>query len=248
MNQSRKRQEGMITVEGVLSLVPFIIVILGIASFINLFALHNKIQFALYQMGGELTCYTYFYQALGIRAADLKLKNDIDQNTEKLDEAIEELDSFLSQIGSFEVQQTAGQGQQLVQTAGNLASDPKALLRGFVYLGLEKVEEKAKNLLLKTMSEGMIQAYLDEGFAEYFPRTADQYLKDYGVRDGINGLDFGKSRLFCDADYRMIDLVVEYDVEISLFKLFLRDPAVHVVQRCSVPAWLDGDGVTLPEK
>ena len=61
-------------------------------------------------------------------------------------------------------------------------------------------------------------------------------------------MDFGKSRLFCDADYRMIDLVVEYDVEISLFKLFLRDPAVHVVQRCSVPAWLDGDGVTLPEK
>ena len=70
--RKRKREAGMITVEGVLSLVPFIIVILGIISFINIFAVHNKIQYALYQIGSELSCYTYFYQALGVRAADIE--------------------------------------------------------------------------------------------------------------------------------------------------------------------------------
>ena len=61
----RKREEGMMTVEAVLSLVPFIIAVLGIISFINIFAVHNKIQYALYQMTNELTSYTYFYEALG---------------------------------------------------------------------------------------------------------------------------------------------------------------------------------------
>ena len=62
----RKREEGMMTVEAVLSLVPFIIAVLGIISFINIFAVHNKIQYALYQMTNELTSYTYFYEALGV--------------------------------------------------------------------------------------------------------------------------------------------------------------------------------------
>ena len=49
MAQKNEREKGMMTVEGVLSLVPFIIVILGIISFINIFTVHNKIQYALYQ-------------------------------------------------------------------------------------------------------------------------------------------------------------------------------------------------------
>lgn len=266
MCPAKKNEKGMITVEGVLSLVPFILVILGIISFINIFTVHNKIQYALYQLGSELTCYTYFYQALGIRAADLKLKEDTDTNTAKLDGAIEELNEFLSQICSFEEsvdqagngpldnlpgnignvvsqgQQVLGQGQQLVRTGRELISDPKGLLRGFVYLGIEKVEGAAKTFLLGVISNGLLSVYLDESFAGYQPMTADQYLKHYGVRDGMEGLDFSRSRLFCDARYRMIDIVVEYDIEVYFFKLFLKDPTIHVVQRCSMPAWLDGDG------
>lgn len=267
MGQRDGREKGMITVEGVLSLVPFIIVILGIISFINIFAVHNKIQYALYQMGSELTCYTYFYQALGIRAGDLKLKADIDTNTEKLDGAIGDLEEFLSQIGSFEDsvgqaannpasgamnlddilnqgQEVWNQGAQLAQTARTLMSDPKALLRGFIYLGTEKAENAAKSFLLEIISNGLMGVYLDSGFSGYQPMTADEYLRYYGVRDGMDGLDFGRSRLFSDDKYRMIDIVVEYDIEVYILKLFFKDPTIHVVQRCSMPAWLDGDGVT----
>lgn len=263
-----KREEGMITVEGVLSLVPFIMVILGIISFINIFAVHNKIQYAMFQMGSELSCYTYFYQALGVRSADLKLKEDVDKNTEKLDGAIGEMEDFLSQISSFEDslnevkssslsnvesnvnnaisqgQQTIDQGKHLAQTARELISDPKALLRGFIYLGIEKGEQAGKTLLLEIISNGLMSIYLDESFSDYQPMSADQYLKYYGVRGGMDGLDFGRSELFSDSEYRMIDIVVEYDIEVYILKLFLKDPTIHVVQRCSVPAWLDGDGVT----
>lgn len=269
MGRQKKKEAGMITVEAVLSLVPFILVILGIISFINIYAVHNKIQFALYQMGSELSGYTYFYQALGIRGADLGLKKDVDANTEKLDNAIEEFSGFLGQISSFEDslsqfrnstpdnvldnvgglaeegQQTIESGQHMAQTARELASDPKGLLRGFVYLGIEKAESAAKTLLLGEVSRALVRVYLDESFSRYAPGTADDYLKHYGVKGGVGGLDFGKSRLFNDKDYRMIDIVVEYDIEVYFFKLFMKDPTIHVVQRCSMSAWLDGDGVVL---
>ena len=265
--RKRTGETGMITVEGVLSLVPFIIVILGIISFINIFAVHNKIQYALYQIGSELSCYTYFYQALGVRSADLNLKSDIDANTEKLDGAMGNLEEFLSQISSFEDsvnkavsdpvsgaanlddivnqgQETWQQGTQLAQTARELISDPKALLRGFIYLGAEKLENSAKSFLLEVISNGMMSVYLDGSFSRQQPMKADYFLRYYGVRGGMDGLDFGKSELFSDEKYRMIDIVVEYDIEVYILKLFFKDPTIHVVQRCAMPAWLDGDGVT----
>lgn len=244
MRREARGQEGLMTVEAVLSLVPFIMVIVGIASFINIFAVHNKIQYALHQMGNELSGYTYFYQALGLRAADLELKGDIDAQTGELDQVLSDLGQFLDQIGELEGQDMISQGGQLAGSAGNLLSDPESLLRGFVYLGLEQAEGAAKSLLLDLISGGLMELYLDESFSDARPRTADQYLRSMGVQDGIDGLDFSKSELFQDENYRMIDMVVEYDVEVTILKLFLKDPTIHIVQRCAVPAWLDGDGVS----
>lgn len=234
------RQDGMLTVEAVLSLVPFIMAILGIISFINIFAVHNKIQYSMYQMANELSCYTYFYQALGLRDADKQLGEDADKHTEQLDSAIEELNTFIEQIGEMQ----GSDAGHLVETGAELLRDPKALLRGFVYLGVEKAEHAAKSFLLEIISGGLMEVYLDESFLDTRPRKADEYLKAFGVKDGIDGLDFGKSELFSDEEYRMIDIVVEYDLEVYILKLFLKDPTIHVVQRCAVPAWLDGDGTS----
>ena len=176
---------------------------------------------------------------------------------------MDDLSSFLEQVGQFEDdlsgissgsssvsgtiesgKETINKGQQLANSAGALISDPKQLLRSIVYLGIEKGEQKAKTWLLGCISNGMFQVYLDESFAKHRPMSADEYLIHYGVKDGINGLDFKNSSFLSDDQYRMIDLVVEYDIEVYFFKLFLKDPTIHVVQRCEVPAWLDGDGVT----
>ena len=51
----REAERGMMTVEAVLSLVPFIMVILGIISFTDIYRVHNKIQHAMYQVGSELS-------------------------------------------------------------------------------------------------------------------------------------------------------------------------------------------------
>lgn len=272
----RQREKGMITVEAVLSLIHFIIVILGIISFINLFMVHNKIQFAIQQMGNELSCYTYFYQAFGIRAADMELNSEMDKQTVKVDKALEDVESFFTAVDKLgtsvgnvnnsslsnlqeladaykeagnAVKETGDTGKEAFQSVKELVKDPKGTLRGFIYLVMEMGEESGKSLLLNIIASGMAESYLDTGFAGGRALSADEYLKYFGVQNGVDGLDFGESTMFSKEaegglEFRMIDIVVEYDIDIYILKLFLKEPAVHVVQRCVVPAWLDGDGRT----
>ena len=263
MKRAHSHEKGMITVEAILSLVPFILVILGIISFINIFMVHNKVQYAMYQAGNELTAYTYFYQALGLRDADLGLKADIDRETAELDDTIAKTTDFLDQLDTLtgsakkvgsgdlgELENTMNQAQGTVQagqaalsSGWELISDPQDLLRNLVYYGIEAGETALKGWLMEVISRSMLPAYLDSSFSPSNPMNADQYLKSFGIVNGVKGLDFSNSTAFTDEDYRMLDLVVEYDMEIFYFKLFFKNPAVHVVQRCSIPAWLDGDGV-----
>lgn len=235
-------ERGLLTVEAVLSLVPFIMVVLGIISFINLYMVHNKIQYALYQVGSELSGYTYFYEALGLRSGDLALREDIDAGTAPVDTAINDISDFIGDLNSLSPS-AMDSGQAAAGDIEGFINDPKSLLRGVVYLGIEAGENKGKQLLISWMSQGMVAKYLDESFLPSQAVGADTYLKKCGVKDGLSGLSYEKSQLFQDSEYRLIDLVAEYRVEVYILKLFLRDPTIPVCQRVTIPAWLDGDGV-----
>ena len=56
-------------------------------------------------------------------------------------------------------------------------------------------------------------------------------------------MDFSGSTMYCDEDKKMIDFVVQYDIDMSFIR-FVVPKDIHVVQRVTVPAWLDGDGRT----
>ena len=67
------------------------------------------------------------------------------------------------------------------------------------------------------------------------------------MKDGMNGLDFGESEFFKGAG-NSIKIVVEYDIKLYFWGLFLKDNSLHVVQRVDIPAWLDGDGKSYKKK
>lgn len=242
-----KNEKGMMTVEAVLSLVPFIMVVLGIISFINIFMVHNKVQYAMYQAANELTAYTYFYEALGIRSGDQALGKDINRETAEIDNAIEKTSEFLEQLETLGPN-TIETGREAVNAGVALVSDPQDLLRNLVYFGIEQGEHALKSWIIDTISSALIPIYLESSFSPSNPMTADEYLLKAGVSGGVKGIDFSNSKLFQDDKYKMIDIVAEYDLEISFFDLFMKKPVIHVVQRCAVPAWLDGDGIHYQEK
>lgn len=241
MNSSKNNTEnGMMTVEAVLCLVPFILVILGIISFMNIFMVHSKIQVALYETANELSAYTYFYQALGVRDADGRLHQDISGGTAELTAFLEDIETARANLEGGSVSQEDFTG--VLDSGRELVSSPQTLIRNIVYLGIETAEEAAKKALIAAISGALVENYLDTSFLNSGGQSADAYLKAFGVRDGVKGLDFGQSAIFMDSELKMIDIVAEYDLDIYFFRLFLKDPSIHVVQRAIVPAWLDGDG------
>lgn len=249
VKQSSKKgnENGMLTVEAVLCLVPFVLVILGIISFINIFMVHSKVQVALYETANELSAYTYFYQALGVRDKDGKLGSDIESGTTELTAFLEDIETARAnlehtEIDNIDIDQTKEDFTGVIDSGRELVSSPKTLIRNVVYMGIKKGEEAGKSLLVSLIAKPLTQNYLNTSFLGNGGQSADEYLKAFGVRDGMKGMDFNKSTIFTDSDLKMIDIVVEYDLDVYFFRLLFKDPSIHIVQRAVVPAWLDGDG------
>ncbi|MBQ8604761.1 MAG: pilus assembly protein [Oscillospiraceae bacterium] len=262
----RKNQSGMITVETVLAFIPFIFVVFGIISFTNVFMVHNRIQHALHQTASELSSYTYLYHATGVRNADLQLNQDIDVETRPVDQAIEDVNRLLDSIDNLQSSgnrlsssnlgnlknnaeqfknragDTYAKGQVVVETGKYFMNNPKELISGLSFLLIEKAEDAVKNFMLSAMASGLMNKYLDQTFAG--GKTADAYLKNYGVVNGMAGLDFSNSQLFTDANLEQIDIHVTYQLELPFISALLDDATITMSQRVVVPAWLDGDGKT----
>lgn len=266
-------ESGMMTVEAVLSMVPYILVIMGILSFINIFMIHNKIQYAMYQVSSELSAYTYLYQALNVREADKTVQADADKETTELDDSIEKITTLLNDLSDMKstaetgvshleksdfesakeewekLQEGAGKTKEdsnaAVTSIKTLFSDPMDLMRNLIYFGIENATDWLKTQILGEFAQLMMPKYLEKNMSGN-TMSASDYLLAAGVKGGMDGLDFSNGQLFSDEEHRMIDMVVEYDVSVFFFKLFFKDPTVHVVQRCAVPAWLDGDGGKYP--
>lgn len=243
-NQNRKRgsESGMLTVEAVLCLMPFVLVILGIISFINIFMVHSKVQVALYETANELSAYTYFYQALGIRDADGKLGSDIESGTVQLTAFLEDIETARANLENKNATEEDFKG--VINSGRELVSSPQTLIRNIVYMGIGKAEEAGKSWLASLIAKPLTQNYLNTSTSLLSSggQSADEYLKAFGVRGGMDGMDFGKSTIFTDSDHKMIDIVVEYDLDVYFFRLLFKNPSIHIVQRAVVPAWLDGDG------
>lgn len=260
----------MMVVEAVISFTVFLIVVLAIIFLINIFTVHNKIQFAINSAAHELASYSYLYQALGVRGAEQAIQGDGDPYTSRIDdtvaqvvdsmnkiqrlygdatqlensvESIELSPSSLTQIQeqisqlSKDTGQTVESVQKSVNDVTNLFSDSDSLIAGMIYMGVSGGSYVVKSAGATAAAKVLTQKYLKNG-----SQDADSYLRSYGIADGYAGLDFSGSTMFCDSKKQMIDIVVQYDIDLSFAAIVLPETKLHVVQRVSVPAWLDGDG------
>lgn len=247
-------ERGAIVVEMTISFTLFITMVFSIIYLTNMLILHDKVQTAINSAAHELASYTYFYAALGGRDAASTVKSDGAADTGTVDSvasaAYDTVQKLKTAQGS--VQAAADEAVEILDSLENLAgeaesaaSDMEGVIRGLAYTGLEAVTFEAKSLLGKEAAQLLTASYIKQGDMD-----ADAYLKALGVQDGYAGLDFSGSSLFCDAtfddvneDFRMIDLVAEYDVEVGFINLIIPNFKMHMINRVTIPAWLDGDGV-----
>lgn len=269
----RKNESGLMVVEAVLSFTTFIIVCLGIIFMINIFMLHNRVQYAITSAAREIAAYSYMYDALGIRKAEETVKADGKPYTEDIEKtassALDTVNQFSAAISGVEntvesledfqlneasVNNLKGQLESLKnqglttyesakKTAGNvknLFSDPKALLIGVLYITEDAASSAVKHAIGAGAAYGLTKKYLQTSHKGGDEDSADAYLRAYGV-DGYQSLDFSGSSVFCDSDNRLVDIVVEYDVDLSFLNFVWSGRKIHVVQRATVAGWVGGD-------
>lgn len=191
----------------------------------------------------------------------LKAYNDIQKtlnDTQGLADTVNDISpdkvgSVLSQIETVtdDVKTSGASIKSSTEQLSELFSDPDSLLAGVLYAagsgGMYAIKGAVAAGAAKALTKGSLS--VNGGNKSGVQAvTADEYLKSFGIKDGYNGLDFSGSTMLCDKDRRMIDIVVQYDIDMSFLSLIIPDARLHVVQRASVPAWVDGDGASLPDK
>lgn len=142
--------------------------------------------------------------------------------------------------------------EQSVEDVVNLLSDPQHLAAGGIYGLLEEGEAALKGAAGAGIAMAVTRKYLGSTAEE-----ADEYCLNHGIVGGYSGLNFWGSSLFLDGtqgfdyqglrgdgEYRMIDIVVTYKIDLGFARIVLPPDKAYltVVQRVTVPAWTNGDG------
>lgn len=197
----------------------------------------GSIQSAAGETVNFLTQLQGFGETEGSGDSGVDLENLAQQLDRLGDSAVQTGQAVQGAVG--DVGDAANQVMDTVNQVKGLLRNKEGMISGLAYIAVEGAEYGAKKLM------GMGAAYLlTKGYLKQGSMSADEFLKAYGVKDGYGGLDFSGSTIFCDSDFRTIDIVVEYDVEPGFVRLILPDSVkLHMVNRVTLPAWLDGDGV-----
>ena len=262
MKMQNKKESGMMAVEAVLSFMVFLMAVLSIISLINVFMVHNKVQFAVNSTAHELASYTYLFEATGLHGAAQQVHADGEPYVTGLQEKVShftdtynKMQKVYADIQGGEAGEIASDVQELADAADitkgdikNVMENPKDVLAGAVYMGVEYAAKKLSSAAVAGAMSGLTKKYLAQaGLPETAAKDADAYLTGYGVKGGYAGLDFSGSSFLQDDRGKMIDVMVSYDMEIRFLRLFRKNPSVHVIQRTAAAAWLDGDGEKLSD-
>lgn len=239
--QKKMNEKGSLTVEATIVLPVFMIAVFLVINVMNILMLHNRIQFAINASAHELASYSYVYSVTGIKSAVETMESAGDPYTSKIDETsnniLECLDAIQNLNSVEDIGNVKESGQKSVESVKDLLSDPKGTLIGAGYIAAEKVIYEAQSAVGKTVIQGLTKKYIKQG-----TQSEDEYLTKHGVDEGYKGLNFSGTTIYNDTHHKMVDVVVQYDINLLSFKAVIDTPKLHVVQRVTVPAWLDGDG------
>lgn len=246
-----KDENGYIVLETISAFLLFTLLIVAILSIISIVTVQARVHYAITQACETVSMYGYVLDLTG--AAEHIQNNSAKAGAVQgqVDEFKTNVNGLLDGIEALDPSQIGEKGQAVLNQAksglDHTMADPKGMLQYVLNYGLNQAGSAAfANLVVRPL----VGRYLANG-----DLSGDQYLKNYGVIDGLEGLDFYSFDTFdrnstgandselLNADGN-VKIVVEYDVEYSFGALILpfEEPQLHITQEVMTKAWLGGDG------
>lgn len=136
MKLKLNEEKGSVVVEASITLPIFILAMFFVINLINIFILHNKIQFAINMAAHEMAAYSYLYERTELRAAESRLQEDGKEYTEKIDETVASVRTAIDEISK-----TIDSAKAVIERVGEVFESMEA-----VSDNLESLQNKIKNL------------------------------------------------------------------------------------------------------
>ncbi len=253
--------KGSLTVEAALVIPLVVCIILAIAFIMRVAYVHTLIQHALDDSAGELSTYSYLYAVSGLKAANDKAEDTLEQNEKTV---VSHLDTVLGTFISLgekmeQVSQTVPEAENTnYKRLQELIEDGRADI-GKLQEVYDEVKGHPEGLSGGTEKEAVSLAFLmahglfekgKEGAAGLVMKIImrkhvatdvmdeNERLLRLNVEGGYEGLDFTGTKLL--RDKKSIDITVGYKIKPFIPVRIL--PDIRIIQRVTVKGWLDGDG------
>ena len=243
-----RRELGSVTIEATIALTIFMFAFLGITSLSTLVRAESKVQYALNQTAKELSQYMYIFHR----------GDTIENPTKPVDELIKETGDFTNMIknaskdvtssGSlFSKDQTVSDlketistvkddaqsileaGKSLANKYKSVAEDPTEVLNAIYSI----IKGEIKNTVNSKIIAPVVANILMPKYLESGDKSADEFLRDMGVENGMSGLNFSLSSIMEDG--RTINLTAIYTVDYKI--PLIGDRKFTFKQTASTAAW-----------
>lgn len=252
-----QKNKGALTVEACISLTIFLMVFLTILYLMRIVLAYGVVQHSINQVAKEISSYTYFYAASGLKSVDDTIQSSTQSGKKKFNESVEsvvnvytefeKLGSTAGNIGSAvsdgDINKLNGAINELgtnisgtkeaisgaADTIKSIVEDPIGALKAVGSVILSGANETAKTAICGEISRGLMAKYISpDGYA-----AADARLKKLRIIDGLGGLNFSASTFWSNGSD--IEIVVCYTID-PVFPIDVIDE-INLMNRVTVRGW-----------
>ncbi len=192
----KKRESGMISVEAIIILIIFIFFFYILMNIVNVIRTQIIVQGAIDQAAKEVSAYGYIISKTSYFDDMDKAAEDA-QPLDEVKTAYSSLVSTISEGGSVETSD--------FENMFDLVSELK--VKNFTGAAAGAVGEAASGYLTAKFAENCVKKYLEDANGN------TDYLENYGIDGGLDGLDFSKSHFPTGSD-DVLRITVTYNVKI----------------------------------
>lgn len=244
-------ERGSLSIEAALCFVIFMFVCINLNYIVRITRVHAIMQHGLTETATEIAQYSYLFSAFGIKPYMDEISGTLSSKSELSRKAIGVAEDFTGYVAQthdsvenltsggmsdamqnasqlyHDVKEMAASGGEVIETAKEIARDPKSAILSLVAMVLEDGYEALKTEAATLIIRGLMEKHLSTAGYDSAAR-----LRKLGVKN----ISFSKTTLFSDAKKENIDIVVTYEMEFPTpLKLFGK---MRFMQRATVRAWL----------
>lgn len=213
-----KSEKGAVIIEAVLSLAFFMFAMITVYSMYHISLAQARIGAALNATAKEISQYSYIYDLTSLNTKQANLAANGGAAASHLSDNLGEIDGFFDAIGS------------LAGGTTDILSDPENA-DSFLYYALNEGVEQIKGDVTGAVAKMLMR--------KQFGSDPDGFLKGLGVKDGMSGLSFIKTRIFSDGEEKNIFLNVRYKV--TVVELLNMDLTLKFEQSAKTRAWVGSE-------